>query len=360
MECILSYNLEELKESLSKMGMPKYRAVQVLGWVYKKFQTDFDAMTDISKEDRKLLKENYYVHSLELVDEVHAEDSVKYLFKTLDGHTIESVLIREKDHLTLCVSSQIGCAVGCKFCATAIDGLVRNLRSEEILDQLLQIQKKILPQRIRNVVFMGMGEPLANYENVRKAVEVMVSPWGIDLSKRRISVSTSGLIAQIKRMSEDPIMREVNLAVSLNAPSQKLRELIMPISKTNHLPELMQVLKEYPYPKGRRIMLEYVLIKGLNDKKEDALSLAQLIGKYKNKFKVNLIPYNPYPELPYERPSMEGVYEFQKVLWQKGISTFVRLSKGINIFGACGQLRQRDVVKWKEWKKGERAGLQSL
>ncbi|WP_340695074.1 23S rRNA (adenine(2503)-C(2))-methyltransferase RlmN [Hydrogenobacter thermophilus] len=358
MEYITSYNLEELRERLAKLGMEKYRAVQILGWIYKKFQTDFDHMTDISKENRKLLKENFFVHPLELKEEVQAEDSTKYLFRTSDGYTVESVLIKERDHLTLCVSSQIGCAVGCKFCATAIDGLVRNLRTEEILDQFLHIQMKILPQRIRNVVFMGMGEPLANYENVRKAVEIMVSPWGIDLSKRRVSVSTSGIVAQIKRMSEDPIMKEVNLAVSINAPSQQLRELLMPISKTNDLSTLMKILKDYPYPKGRRIMLEYVIIKGINDKEEDALSLARLIGKYKSKFKVNLIPYNPDPDLPYERPSLEDIYKFQKVLWENGISAFVRLSKGVNIFGACGQLRKRDVIKLREWKE-EKAGLRS-
>jgi 23S rRNA (adenine2503-C2)-methyltransferase len=344
MEYITPYNLDELRALVSKWGMPNYRAVQITRWIYKKFQTDFDLMTDISKEERKLLKEKFLVHTLEFQKEVPAEDSTKYLFKTKDGHTVETVLIRERDHLTLCVSSQIGCAIGCKFCATTIDGLVRNLKTEEIIDQFLQVQRRIMPQRIRNVVFMGMGEPLANYENVRKAVEIMVSPWGIDLSKRRISISTSGLIAQIKRMSQDPIMRDVNLAVSINAPYEKLREALMPISKTNSLSELIKTLKDYPYPKGRRIMLEYVLIKGVNDTKECAVAFGRIIGRHKNKFKVNLIPYNPDPDLPYERPQLAQVYEFQKILWSMDISTFIRLSKGISVFGACGQLRKREVV----------------
>jgi len=344
MELITSYNLKELRDRVSELCMPPYRANQILSWIYKKCETDFEQMTDISKEERKRLKGLFKVHTLELVREVPSDDSTKYLFRTQDGHLIETVLIKERDHLTLCVSSQVGCAVGCKFCATALDGLKRNLNTEEIIDQFLQVQRRVLPNRIRNVVFMGMGEPLANYENVRKAVEVMISPWGIDLSKRRVSISTSGIISQLKRMSQDPIMRELNLAVSINAPTQRLRESLMPISKTNTLEELMKVLKEFPYPKGRRIMLEYVLIKGVNDSPEDAKLLAELIGRHKHKFKVNLIPYNPDPDLPFKRPSMEDVYKFQKVLWDRGISTFIRISKGLSVFGACGQLRKRESV----------------
>ncbi|RME11871.1 MAG: 23S rRNA (adenine(2503)-C(2))-methyltransferase RlmN, partial [Aquificota bacterium] len=317
-----------------------YRAAQVLDWLYKKFETDFQKMTNLSKAHRVLLSEHFRVHTLEAVGKVSTEDSVKYIFRTEDGHMIETVLIFERDHLTLCVSSQVGCAVGCRFCATAKDGLLRNLTPAEIVDQYLLVQRET-PGRIRNVVFMGMGEPLANYEAVRKAVEIMVSPWGIDLSKRRVSISTSGLVAQLRKMSEDPLMRELNLAVSINAPSQNLREFLMPISRTNSLQELFHVLVNFPYPPDRRIMLEYVVIKGINDSPREARELADMVAPYRRKFKVNLIPYNPDPSLPFERPSLESVYAFQEVLRRYNISTFIRLSKGVEVFGACGQLRSK-------------------
>ncbi len=337
---ISGYTLTELREKFIELGLEAYRASQVLDWVYKKFQTDFQSMTNLSKAHRMLLSEHFKPHTLQMVGKVPAEDSVKYLFRTEDGHIIETVLIFERDHLTLCVSSQVGCAVGCKFCATAKDGLLRNLTTPEIVDQYLLVQKDT-PNRVRNVVFMGMGEPLANYDAVRKAVEIMVSPWGIDLSKRRVSISTSGLVAQLKRMAQDPLMRDLNLAISINAPSQELREVLMPISKTNTLQELLEVLINFPYPPDRRIMLEYVLIKGINDSPQHAKTLAKIIGPYRRKFKVNLIPYNPDPCIPFERPSLEHVYAFQEVLRKHNISTFIRLSKGINVFGACGQLRSK-------------------
>ncbi|WP_461828584.1 dual-specificity RNA methyltransferase RlmN [Aquifex sp.] len=340
-EFITNYTLTELKEKFRELGLEPYRAKQVFRWIYKKFVTDFNRMTDLSKDHRRLLQEKFAFHPLKKIEKVQAPDATKYLFQTQDGHIVETVLIKERDHLTLCVSSQIGCAVGCTFCATALDGLKRNLTTAEILDQYIQVKQDIGEEKIRNVVFMGMGEPLANYENVRKAVEIMISPEGIDLSKRRITISTSGIVAQIKRMAEDPIMREVNLAVSLNAVTQKQREELMPLTKTNTLDELMEVLKSFPLPRYRRITLEYVLIKGVNDSPKHAELLAKLIGKHKKKFKVNLIPFNPDPNLPYERPSLTDIMKFQKVLWKYGISNFVRFSKGVEVFGACGQLRAK-------------------
>ncbi len=340
---ITCLNLAELRKLVKSFGWEPYRADQVLNWVYKRFITNFEEMTNLSKEQRNFLSANYLIHSLELVQKVEGGDSTKFLFKTEDGHLLETVLIYERDHLTLCVSSQVGCAVGCTFCATTKDGLIRNLKTEEIVDQFLQVQRHT-PQKIRNVVFMGMGEPLANYENVRKAVEIIVSPWGLDLSKRRVSISTSGLINQLKIMAQDPLMRELNLAVSINAPTQGLREKLMPLSRTNKLQDLMETLYQFPYPPDRRIMIEYVLLEGVNDEERHARELAKLLKKNKKRFKVNLIPFNPDPSLPYRRPSMERVYRFQKVLWEEGISTFIRLSKGVEVFGACGQLRSKRIM----------------
>ncbi len=340
MELITSYALQEFKEKIQSVGLEPYRASQVMNWIYQRLETDFHKMTNLSKAHRDILSKSFRAHTLELADKVSASDSIKYLFRTEDGHFIETVLIFERDHLTLCLSSQIGCAINCRFCATARDGLVRNLSTPEIIDQYLLVQRD-LSQRIRNVVFMGMGEPLANYEAVRKAVEIMISPWGINLSKRRVSISTSGLIAQIRRMAQDPLMKELNLAVSINAPSQYLREYFMPISKTNPLEELIETLGMFPYPPDRRIMLEYVLIKDINDRERDAHSLAQLVKPYRKKFKINLIPYNPDPSLPFERPDLQRVYAFQDILRSYNLSVFVRLSKGIEVFGACGQLRSK-------------------
>ncbi|WP_457601495.1 23S rRNA (adenine(2503)-C(2))-methyltransferase RlmN [Hydrogenivirga sp.] len=351
MKFITEYTLPELQEEFLNIGLEKFRAKQVLRWVYKKFVCDFSSMTDLSKEQRLLLSERFAFHPLEKLERVEAPDAVKYLFRTRDGHVLETVLIKERDHLTLCVSSQIGCAVGCTFCATALDGLKRNLSTAEIVDQFLQVQEET-PERIRNVVFMGMGEPLANYENVRKATMVMVSPWGLDLSKRRVTLSTSGLVAQLRRMAEDPLMRELNLAVSLNSPFQSSREELMPLTRTNSLGELMEVLRSFPLSKYRRITLEYVLIDGVNDSERDAKGIVRLIGTHRKRFKVNLIPFNPDPSLPYRRPRLERVLRFQKVLWDGGISTFVRFSKGADVFGACGQLRaERYMVKSQTHEK---------
>ena len=342
MELLTSYTLKNLRVRFEELGLEAYRANQVMNWIYKRLEDDFQKMTDLSKGHRELLSKHFKIHSLEPIDKVVAKDSIKYLFRTFDGHIIETVLIFERDHFTLCLSSQIGCAVGCKFCATARDGLLRNLSTAEIIDQFLWVQKDT-SQRIRNVVLMGMGEPLANYEAVRKAVEILISPWGIDLSKRRVSVSTSGLISQIRKMSQDPMMREINIAVSINAPNQRIREDLMPISKTNTLEDLIKTLVDFPYPPDRRIMLEYVIIKDVNDSIEDAHRLAQMLSPYRRKFKINLIPYNPDPSLPFERPSLEKVYAFQEILRRHNLSVFVRLSKGVDVFGACGQLRSKRI-----------------
>jgi len=342
-EFLTNYAPKELERKFEELGFEPYRARQALKWVYAKGVDDFSLMTDLPKEARAKLAERFELHPLELVEKVEAPDAVKYLFKTRDGHLVETVLLKERDHYTLCVSSQVGCNVGCSFCATALDGLLRNLSTAEIVDQYLQVRKD-LGEPIRNVVFMGMGEPLANYENVRRAVELMVSPKALNLSKRRITVSTSGIIAPLKKMAKDPVMKEVNLAVSLNAPTQEKREALMPLTRLNPLPELMKVLKEYPLSPYRRITLEYVLIKDVNDSVQDAKELLKLVGKHKKKFKVNLIPFNPSPELPYERPPLERVMAFQKTLWEGGLSAFVRFSKGAEVFGACGQLRAKRKV----------------
>lgn len=303
-------------------------------------------MTDLSKDVRNYLKENTRLNVLTLVTYERSSDdgSIKFLWKLHDGHTVESVFIPERGHNTLCISTQVGCAVGCKFCFTTKDGLIRNLTTAEIVDQYIQSQIFVgLEKRISNVVYMGMGEPLANYENVKRSVQILTDNRMAGLSNRKITISSSGIIHQIKRMYQDQSFPQVRLAVSLNASDQETRERIMPVSHTNRLEDLMKTLNLLPIKTGFRIMLEYVLIKGINDKPEDAHKLARLIGRSKKRYKVNLIPFNPYPGTDFKRPEKERIEKFQKILWQYNIGAFVRWSKGSDISAACGQLRKKEI-----------------
>ncbi len=340
------FNFKELENWVKDKNWPKFRAKQISKWLYNKKVSSYDEMTDLSKEIRNYLKENTEFDSLKLVsyEKSQLDGSIKFLWRLKDGNTIESVFISERDHNTICVSTQVGCAVGCTFCYTTKDGLIRNLTTSEIIDQYLQVQRFVGNEnRISNVVFMGMGEPLANYDNVRKAVQIMTDKNMLDLSNRKITISSSGIIAQILKMYNDPEFPQVRLAVSLNASDQKIRENIMPISKTNTLEDLMKTLNSLPFKTGYRIMLEYVLIKDVNDTEEDARKLVKLIGKNKKRYKVNLIPFNPFEESDYKRPDEERVERFQKILWDHNISAFVRWSKGRDISAACGQLRKKEL-----------------
>ena len=349
MELLIGKNLNELREWATRNNLERYRADQIYHWVYKKWEDDPERFTNLSKDLRRWLKENAKFHTLEKVEKLEAPDSVKYLFKTEDGHLVETVLIKEKDHWTLCVSTQIGCNVGCKFCATAKDGLIRNLTTAEIVDQLLWVQKDIkeLPKpwhKVRNIVFMGMGEPLANFPNLKKAVEIFIDQKGIDISKRRLTISSSGILYQLRKMASDPILKHVNLAISLNAPNGEIRKEIMPITESNPFEDLWEFLVNYPLPEGRKITLEYVLIKDVNDLEKHARELAKLVKPYRKRFKVNLIPFNPSPILPYERPPEERIYRFQKILLDSAIIATIRWSKGQKVFGACGQLRAKREI----------------
>ncbi|RUM59346.1 MAG: 23S rRNA (adenine(2503)-C(2))-methyltransferase RlmN [Persephonella sp.] len=343
---IKNFNYEELENWVKSNNLPKFRAKQLSRWIYKKFVGSYDEMTDISKDLREFLKKNTKLNNLELLsyEKSNIDGSIKFLWKLEDGQTIESVFIPERNHNTLCISTQVGCAVGCKFCFTTKDGLIRNLTTAEIVDQYIQSQRFVgLDNRISNIVFMGMGEPLANYDNVKKAVQIFTDERLAGLSNRKITISSSGILAQIKRMYEDKEFPQVRLAISLNAPDQKTREYLMPITETNRLEDLMKLLNSLPVKTGYRIMLEYVLIKGVNDSPKDARKLARLIGKNKKRYKVNLIPFNPYPSSQFERPERERVEKFQQILWQYNIGAFIRWSKGQDISAACGQLRKKEL-----------------
>jgi len=292
-------------------------------------------MTNIPKTIRNTLELSFYFCTLDTKEILTSQDGTqKFLFQLRDGLLIESVLIPEKDHLTLCVSSQVGCAMGCIFCLTGRQGFKRNLSTSEILDQILQVKRNIAKKPpLTNIVFMGMGEPLLNLKNVMKALQIITDPEALGFSHRRVTISTCGIIPGIKTLAQGP---NVNLAVSLNAPNDELRSQLMPINQKYALKELMAALKEFPLPKGRRITFEYVLINELNDQPFHAQELVLLLKGIPSK--VNLIPLNTLPDSSLKEASEERVLRFQEILLTHHMTAIIRKSKGRDIMAACGQL----------------------
>ncbi len=337
---IKNLNIEELKDFVKELGFEPYRAKQIAQWLYKKRIKSFDEMTNLSKKARELLSRKARIDILKTVKVEESSDGTrKYLFELPDGNRIESVFIPEKDWNTLCVSTQVGCPAGCKFCLTAKDGFTRNLTAAEIVDQYIHVQRDVGEnRRISNVVFMGMGEPLLNFDNVKKAVEIMTHRDMLDLSTRKVTVSTVGVVPGIDRMAKE--MNKVKLAVSLHATTDEQREKIVPMNRRWPIGEIMKALRRYPADNNRRIMIEYVMLKGVNDSLEDARRLVKLIKGIP--VKVNLIPFNPYPGAPFSPTPREDIEKFQKVLWDHNIAAFIRDSRGQDISAACGMLRTKE------------------
>jgi 23S rRNA (adenine2503-C2)-methyltransferase len=334
---IKSLSREELTQWLIENGVRPFRADQILKWLYLRLAHSFDGMTDLSKELRTRLKQHFVISRMSVEQMLTAKDGTrKYLFQLEDDNTIESVLIPEKNHYTLCVSSQVGCAQGCRFCLTGAGGLVRNLTSAEIVGQIWEIRKKLSePEHLTNLVFMGMGEPLANYRQLIRALAVLTnSQWGMKIANRRITVSTAGIPSRIIDLGRDT---KVNLAISLNAPDDSDRTRLMPINRQYTIADLLNVCRQHPLPKGRKITFEYILFRGVNDTLGHAKQLAKLLAGMKAK--INLIPFNPYPGSDFRRPTEERIQAFQAVLVKKHFTTIVRYSKGLEIMAACGQLR---------------------
>jgi 23S rRNA (adenine2503-C2)-methyltransferase len=317
------------------LGIDAYRGRQIQHWLFKRLASSFEEMTDLSKSLRALLKEKANISPLEKIKSLVSEDGTeKYLFRLSDGYYIESVLIPERDHFTLCVSSQAGCAMGCRFCLTAKQGLKRDLTPSEIIDQVIQARKSMDdPDRMTNIVLMGMGEPLANYDAVVKAIGILISEDGINFSHRKVTLSTCGLVPQIKKMGQDIT---VNLAISLNAGDDKTRNFLMPINKKYPLNSLISACRNFPLPNRRMITFEYILIEGINDRDEDALNLCSLLSGLRAK--INLIPLNPYPDSQMSAPPMERILQFQEILIKNHFTAIIRKSKGRDIQAACGQL----------------------
>ena len=350
MKNLLDLSIEELKELVS----PSFRATQIYEWVYKKNATEFSQMLNLPKDMRQDLAEKFYLDPLKCVKfEQSSDGSIKYLFELKDGLKIESVLLPMKEEIsdedgkisrharyTVCVSSQVGCKMGCAFCLTAKGGLVRNLTAGEIVGQILWIKREnnIPYERRINVVYMGMGEPLDNLANVSKAIKILALNEGLAISPRRQTVSTSGLGSQIKKLGEMDL--GVLLAISLHAVTNELRSRLMPINKAYNIEAVMDAVRGFPIDMRKRVMFEYLVIKDLNDSVSDAKKLVKLLHGIKAK--VNLIYFNPHEGSEFGRPELTNMLKFQEYLRDHGVTCTIRQSKGLDISAACGQLKQRN------------------
>ncbi len=343
----------KLEEQIVGMGLKKYRALQVFEWIYGHHAESFDEMTNIAKAERLLLAERFYIsHLRALKTECSVDGTRKFLFELEDEHTIESVLIPDEDRNTLCISSQVGCAQACRFCLTGGGGFLRNLEAFEIADQVLAVEKMLAAEpaaaadkgssygrfrHITNIVLMGMGEPLANFDQVLNALLIITADKGPGFSPRRVTLSTDGLVPEIEKLGRSGM--KVNLAVSLNATTDEVRDRIMPVNRRYPIKELLAACRRYPLDDRRKITFEYVILREVNDSEADALRLAKLLRGIQ--CKVNLIPFNPFPGSEFKRPDDNVVQRFKKILTDHHYTALVRESRGRDISAACGQLRER-------------------
>ena len=331
---IYDYTIKQLEDYFISKGEKKFKAVQLFEWLYQKRVKSFDEMTNIKKEVISYLKEDFKINSLEILTKQEDVDVIKYLFKLEDNNKIEAVLMKHDYGNSLCVSSQVGCNMGCKFCESGRLKKVRNLNTSEMVLQLLKIEED-LNIRISHLVLMGIGEPFDNYENVIKFIDIINTPKGIALGSRHITVSTCGIIPKIKEFIKDG--KQVNLAISLHASNDKLRNQLMPISKVYKLDDLMKTIKEYIKQTNRRVTFEYILLKGVNDKYENAVELAKLL-KGMNCY-VNLIPYNETSHIEFKKSDQNTILKFYDTLKKNNISVTIRREFGKKVSAACGQLR---------------------
>jgi 23S rRNA (adenine2503-C2)-methyltransferase len=349
---------DELASALGKMGFKKYREGQVFAWLYGRGAVSFEDMTDVTRQERSLLAGRFFIPRLRLAAvETSSDGTRKFLFLPGDGHGIESVLIPDEDRLTLCISSQVGCGQACRFCLTGAGGFTRNLKAHEIVDQVVEVERTLVEdavgrgtgdrppllgagRRITNLVLMGMGEPLANYDEVVKALAIVTAETGLGFSPRKVTLSTAGLVPEMAKLGKSGL--KVNLAVSLNASTDTVRSRIMPVNLRYPLQELLAACRRYPLEPRRRITFEYVLLRGVNDGAEDARRLVKLLHGIR--CKINLIPFNPFPGSEFGRPEEGQVAQFQKILVGHHYTAPVRTSRGRDISAACGQLRERALT----------------
>lgn len=337
---IKSFNLSELKDDILAIGEQKFRAEQIYQWLHEKKVTSFDEMTNLSVSTREKLEENYYITTLKIVNKLSSkiDETKKYLFELYDGNCVETVLMKYNYAWSLCISTQVGCKMGCTFCASTLAGFVRNLEPSEMLEEIYAVERDC-GEKVGSLVLMGIGEPLDNYDNVLKFFEILSSPQGKNLSLRHVSLSTCGVVDKIYDLMEKKL--GVTLSISLHASDNETRSKIMPINKRYNLGELIPACREYFKVTGRRITFEYALIQGVNDSEDYANRLANLLrGMICH---VNLIPVNPVRENSYKRGSKNSIETFRKTLEERGVNATVRRELGSDISAACGQLRLAKV-----------------
>lgn len=332
---LLGLTFPELEKLITDAGFPRFRARQLYHWLCKRTATSFSEMHNLARKFRVWLEANYTVGHIDIARVLTSSDgSKKMLFRLQDNKVVEGVLMPERDWYTLCISSQVGCAVGCTFCMTGFGGFQRHLTAAEIISQVLLTRREVHGELPRNLVFMGMGEPLLNLDAVIPAVRVITDPDGIAMAARRVTLSTSGILPGIERLAKENL--NVNLAISLNASNNEFRNKIMPINKRWPIEALLDACSSFPLKHRRRITFEYVMLGGANDSLKNAAELAKLLRGLP--CKINLIPWNPDPHLPYERPHENRVEAFQQYLLDRNYTASIRYSKGVDIAAACGQL----------------------
>lgn len=334
---IKSLYIDELIQEMNKINQPAFRARQLYDWMHNKLSSSYEEMTNLPKDLRQLLTEKYPLYVLEKVDSLVSEKdgTVKYLFRLRDNAVIESVLMKYRHGNSVCISSQVGCSMGCTFCASTIGGRERDLAASEMLDQVYRIQK-MSKERVSNVVVMGTGEPLDNYDNLVRFIRILTDGNGLNISARNITVSTCGIPEKIKRLADENL--PVTLALSLHAPNDEIRKKLMPIARKYELSEVMRAFIYYYEKTGRRLTFEYSLMQGINDEEEHAKELARLLSGYN--CHVNLIPVNPIKERNYMKSDPYRVQKFKNILEKYRINVTIRREMGSDINAACGQLRK--------------------
>lgn len=342
---IRAYTYEELQEEMAALGEKKFRAKQLYEWLHVKLAGSFDEMTNLSRELRERLNEAYTILPVEMLErqESNLDGTNKFLFMLHDQHVVESVLMRYKHGNSVCISSQVGCRMGCRFCASTIGGLVRNLSASEMLGQVYAIQR-ITGERVSNVVIMGTGEPLDNYENFLRFIRLLTDEHGLHISQRNVTVSTCGIVPKMRELAEEDL--QITLALSLHGTTQEKRKELMPVANKYGLQDVLHACDEYFEKTGRRITFEYSLVHGVNDTDEDAAELVRIL-KPRN-CHLNLIPVNPVRERSFVRPSRKNALNFKNKLEKSGINVTIRREMAADIDGACGQLRRRYVQTNKE------------
>jgi 23S rRNA (adenine2503-C2)-methyltransferase len=350
MKSIFDFSLEQLQKDIK----PSFRAKQIFNWLYKQYAISYDDMKNIPKELKESLKSKYSITPLEILTKQKSSDgSIKYLFKLSDVNTVESVFLLMKDkktdeneqiikseQYTFCISTQVGCKVGCSFCLTAKGGFIRNLTVGEIVEQVrqLKLDNNIPANKSVNIVYMGMGEPLDNYDNLVDAIKLLSHKDGLDINTRRQTISTSGISSKIEKLGEEEL--GIQLAISLHAVDDTLRSELIPMNKAYNIKSIIDAVKNFPVDVRKKVMFEYLVIKDKNDSIKDAQTLIKLLDGIKAK--VNLIYFNPYEGTTYERPSRNNMIKFKDYLNSRGLTCTIRESKGLDIDAACGQLKQKE------------------